>query len=309
MSFTVRSMTADDRHEVAELIYISINHWYQTHGCPPIFTGGPASCNIFFDVYEALDPDCGLVAEHNETGKLMASCFYHPRQYHVSLGIMTAHPNHFGSGAGKAILQAIIDYSNDQQKPLRLTQSAINVDSFSLYNKAGFVPRHAYQDMFLEIPETGFEPEPDGLEHVRDATLDDLSAMSELEYKISRITREKDYRYLIENKDGLWGMSVAVCPETNQLSGFLGSCHHPATNLIGPGVAINDDVATALLAHQLNQHAGKTPVFLLPVESEQLVRTAYSWGARNCEMHFCQVYGEFQPFDGVNIPTFMPETG
>ena len=163
--------------------------------------------------------------------------------------------------------------------------------------------------MFLEIPETGFEPEPDGLEHVRDATLDDLSAMSELEYKISRITRETDYRYLIENKDDLWGMSVAVCPETNQLSGFLGSCHHPATNLIGPGVAINDDGATALLAHQLNQHAGKTPVFLLPVESEQLVRTAYSWGARNCEMHFCQVYGEFQPFDGVNIPTFMPETG
>ena len=62
------------------------------------------------------------------------------------------------------------------------------------------------------------------------------------------------------------------------------------------------------LAHQLNQHRARRRV-LASVESERLVRTAYDWGARNCEMHFCQVYGEFQPFDGVNIPTFMPETG
>ena len=98
-------------------------------------------------------------------------------------------------------------------------------------------------------------------------------------------------------------------PQTSKIIGFLGSCAHPATNLVGPGVAINDDVAIALLAHQLNQHAGRTPVFLLPVESERLVRTAYDWGARNCEMHFCQVYGDYHPFEGVNIPTFMPETG
>ncbi len=309
MSFTVRTMTQADRHEVSELIYISINYWYQTHGCPPIFTGGPSSCDIFFDVYETLDPGCGIVAEHNETGKLMASCFYHPREHHVSLGIMTAHPNHFGSGAGKALLQFIIDFSEDQQKPLRLTQSAINVDSFSLYNKTGFVPRHAYQDMFLEIPEAGFAHQPEGLSHVRPATEHDIPEMSELEFQLAGITRDKDYQYLIENQDGLWSMSVYICPESGKVAGFLGSCSHPATNLIGPGIAVDDRVAIALLAHQLNQHPGKTPVFLLPVESETLVRTAYDWGARNCEMHFCQVYGDFQPFQGVNIPTFMPETG
>ena len=309
MSFTVRTMTQADRHEVSELIYISINYWYQTHGCPPIFTGGPSSCDIFFDVYETLDPGCGIVAEHNETGKLMASCFYHPREHHVSLGIMTAHPNHFGSGAGKALLQFIIDFSEDQQKPLRLTQSAINVDSFSLYNKTGFVPRHAYQDMFLEIPEAGFAHQPEGLSHVRPATGHDIPEMSELEFQLAGITRDKDYQYLIENQDGLWSMSVYICPESGKVAGFLGSCSHPATNLIGPGIGVDDRVAIALLAHQLNQHPGKTPVFLLPVESETLVRTAYDWGARNCEMHFCQVYGDFQPFQGVNIPTFMPETG
>ena len=28
MAFRIRTMTEADRHEVADLIYISINHWY-----------------------------------------------------------------------------------------------------------------------------------------------------------------------------------------------------------------------------------------------------------------------------------------
>jgi hypothetical protein len=35
----------------------------------------------------------------------------------------------------------------------------------------------------------------------------------------------------------------------------------------------------------------------------------YDWGARNCELHFCQVRGEFQAFRGISMPSFLPETG
>jgi hypothetical protein len=35
----------------------------------------------------------------------------------------------------------------------------------------------------------------------------------------------------------------------------------------------------------------------------------YDWGARNCELHLCQVRGEFQPFRGISMPSFLPETG
>jgi hypothetical protein len=44
------------------------------------------------------------------------------------------------------------------------------------------------------------------------------------------------------------------------------------------------------------------------VEKEKLVRRLYDWGARNCELHFCQVRGEFQPYRGVNLPTYLPES-
>ena len=152
----LRAMTPADKHEVGELIYCSINTWYRNHGCPPIFQGGPRVAEVFYDVYEELDPGFNVVAENPETGRLMGSCFYHPRQHHVSLGIMTVHPNYAGMGVGRALLQHIMDFTDAGGYPaLRLTQSAINVDSFSLYNKAGFVPRYAYQDMLVSVPEAG----------------------------------------------------------------------------------------------------------------------------------------------------------
>ena len=309
MTFTIRTMTSDDRHEVAELIYISINHWYQVHGMPAIFAGGPAVCNIFFDTYEALDPQCGIVAIDEESGIVIGSCFYHPREHHVSLGIMTVHPNHFGAGAGRALLDWIVELSSVQNKPVRLTQSALNVDSFSLYSKAGLVPRHAYQDMILEIPATGLDFACTAVANVRSATLADIPTLVELEMQVAGISRAQDYEFLIRNDDGNWHLSVYVCPDSGKLLGFLGSCSHLATNLMGPGVSLDEETAIALLASELNRQRGRTPVFLVPVEADKIVRAAYAWGARNCEMHFCQILGDYTPFAGVNIPTFMPETG
>ncbi len=306
--FRIRTMEERDRHEVAELIYISINHWYVKHGRPPIFRGGPAVTDVFYAVYELLDPGCGIVAENATTGRLMGSCFFHPRPQHVSLGIMNVHPNYFGTGAGKALLEFIVDFSRRQGKPLRLTQSAINLDSFSLYNKAGFVPRYAYQDMFLPVPDTGFDASPPGRDRVRDATPDDVPAMAELELDVSRITREQDYRYCIANQDGFWHVSV-IPGDTGRLDGFIISCAHTAMNMLGPCVARAEEQAIALLAHELDHHRGRAPVFLVPVECEKIVRQAYQWGARNCELHFCQVLGDFHPFQGVSMPTFLPETG
>lgn len=306
--FELRPIADSDRAEVAELIYSSINFWYRTHGAADIFRGGPAVTEVFYDVYNDLTPGSNVVAVNPKTGRLMGSCFYHPRPLHVSLGIMTVHPNYFGRGVGRALLQFIIDFARQQQKPLRLTQSAINVDSFSLYNKAGFVPRYAYQDMFLNVPVSGLEHSLPGSERVRNACPADVPAMAVLERHVSGITRELDYRYCIENRRGFWSASV-IEGANGTIDGFMISSGHPAMNLLGPCVARTEADAAALLLRHLNLYPGRAPVFLLPVEKEQLVRQAYAWGARVCEMHFCQVLGEFQPFQGVNMPTFLPETG
>src|SRR5262245_21177158 len=217
----LRPMTAADRYEVAELIYGSINVWYEKHGLPPVFAGGPRVTEVFHDVYNALTPGCNVVAEHPDTGRLMGSCYYHPRQHHVSLGIMNVHPNYFGTGVGGALLRYIIKYTEDNgYKALRLTQSAINVDSFTLYNKAGFVPRYSYQDMFIQVPEAGMNKSTPLDRRVRPATIDDVPKMAALEMEVSGISREVDYKYCIENRRGFWRAAVVEGP-SGGVEGFM----------------------------------------------------------------------------------------
>jgi len=78
--------------------------------------------------------------------------------------------------------------------------------------------------------------------------------------------------------------------------------------MLGPGVTRSGPQAAALLLAELQHHRGRTPVFLVPTQEAELVRQLYSWGARNCEIHFHQVRGTTPPQRGVSLPTFLPET-
>lgn len=308
MAIRIRTMTPDDRGEVGALIQLSLNYWYQTHGMHAVFSGNPHAADVFFEVYHELEPGCAIVAEDERTGLLAGSCFYHPRPHHYGLGIMNAHPNYFGSGVSGLLLRHIIELARSEGKPVRLTSSALNLTSFSLYTRAGFVPRCAFQDLYLKVPPGGLDvPRPDEA-RVRPARLDDVAAMAGLEMEVSGISREMDYRFCIANAQGFWHASVY---ETGQgaIDGFLISCGHPCFNMLGPGVARGEREAEALIWHELDVYRGRAPILLIPVERAGLVRALYQAGARNCEMHFCQVLGDAKPFAGVSMPTFLPETG
>ncbi len=303
-----RPMVPGDRSEVAELICLSTNYWYQAHGFPRIFSGGPDSTVLFFDVYSALPGSFGVVAEDLATGRLAGSCFYHIRPTHVSLGIMNVHPNCFGRGVARGLLEYVIDIANQGGKPLRLVSSAMNLDSYSLYTRAGFVPRAVYQDMILPVPESGLDRQVPGNAIIREGRQDDVPRMAELELAVSHIRRDDDYRHFLENPEGIWHVSIRD-GAAGEIDGFLVSCSHAGCNMLGPGVMRDQETAAALILAELDRHRGRSPVFLVPVAQSDLVRQAYSWGARNCEMHFSQVLGEFTPLEGVYMPTFMPETG
>jgi GNAT superfamily N-acetyltransferase len=304
----LRPATESDFAKVAELIHTSTNAWYQRNRNFAIFTAGPECCRLFCDVYEDLDPGCCVVAEDESSGRLMGSCFYHPRETHVSLGIMNVHPDFFGRGVASALLRFITDFADREGKPVRLVSSAMNLDSFSLYTRQGFVPRAAFQDVILCVPADGLKQSAPGLERVRPATIADIPKMVALEQEISGIRREKDYRYFIENRRGIWHASV-LDDSRGGIAGFLCSVAHPASTMLGPGVMRSDDDAAALILAELDHRRGLSPVFLIPVDRPRLVQQVYAWGGRNCEIHFAQVRGAFQPFAGIVMPTFMPETG
>ncbi len=304
----IREMRPSDKSEVSELICVSTNQWYLMHGFDANFPGGPRVTEIFYDVYSVLEGSWGIVAENKKTSRLMGTCFYHIRPTHVALGIMNVHPNYFKLGVARSLLKYITDISDRENKPLRLISSAMNLDSYSLYNQAGFIPHFIYQDILLTVPENGIKDDIPGLKNVRPATLGDVPGMVNLELEISGIQRGGDYAYFIENRDGLWHVSVWE-GNNGEINGFLASCSGHGFNMLGPGVSRDQEQATALILQEANQNKGKTILFIIPAESSRLVKRMYEWGGKNNELHFSQVRGEFTPYSGVIIQTFMPETG
>jgi GNAT superfamily N-acetyltransferase len=309
--FTIRAMRPEDRWEVAELICISTNYWYQIHGFPMIFAAGPQSTVFHFDTYHTLEGSSGIVAVDAESRHIIGSCFQHVRPTHVSLGIMNVHPNHARRGVAGALLREIVEKAGNAGKPVRLVSSAMNLDSYSLYNRAGFVTFGVYQDMTVRVPAEGFREPLAASPRVRPASLEDLDAIIDLEREVAFIERPGDYRHFLQNADGNWHVSVcADAAEPGRLEGVLVSCLHPACNMIGPGAMRTSDAAVALLQAELNVNAGHAPVFLVPVTESEMVRQAYAWGARNCELHFAQIRDGLHPrrVNGIAMPTFMPES-
>lgn len=307
--FETRLMESTDWDEVAQLIYKSLNVWHEKNRGQKLVSGPWETMRVFPRVYEALDPNgCVLIVEKS-TERIAGSCFFHPRPRHVALGILNTHPDFFGHGVGSMLLRYVIDVAQKQGKPLRLVSGTTNLDSFSLYNRAGFVPTCLYQDMVVTVPETGFPVDaPEGLT-IRDATQADIPEMVALELELSGIEREQDYRFALNNNDsGIWHTSVAIGP-AGKIEGFLVSFYDPGSNMLGPGCVRTEEQGAALIRYELNQHQGCSPVLLVPCRRRKLIAAMYALGAKNCDLHASQVLGEEYPQHGILFPTFMPETG
>ncbi len=307
----LRPLAPRDVTEHADLLYVSFNFWYWKHGWGrDYFTCTPHDTAIFYRIYNDLSPGCSIAAFEPANGRMMGSCFYHPREHHVSLGIMSVHPNYLGKGVGRALVNHITDYTDKNgYQACRITSSAINMDSFSLYNRSGFVPRIVHQDMVLTVPETGMTAAPmAGQERVRVATLADVDGMGELEMAVSHIRRDQDYRYAIKNPHRVLQANVYENDQQG-IDGFMISVKHPALNMLGPCVARSEAIALALIRHELERFRGTWTLFVVPMHNRTMVEQLYQWGAVNVETHLLSVRGEFHGVNGVNMPSFLPETG
>ena len=308
--FLLRPLRNSDIPEYTEMLYTSFNAWYWKHGWGKDYFGcKPPETSIFFDIYNDLTPGQSIAVFDNNTKRMMGACFYHPREYHVSLGIMSVHPDYWRRGVGKAMVDHIIRFTQENNyKSCRLVGSAINMNSFSLYNRSGFIPRVVHNDMVINVSADNQYARVSGEDRVRDAEIDDVAGMGELEMEVSAIRREMDYRYAIENPRRVLHASVYENDQQG-IDGFMISVKHAALNMMGPCVARTEEIALALIRNELERFTGTWVLFVVPVEKRKMVEQLYKWGAVNVETHLKQVRGEFQPFKGVNMPSFLPETG
>lgn len=301
-------LTAADREPIAQLLHRALVHWYESRlGQGARFGDSHEPFTLFPDVYEALDPgEC--VTARTESDEIVGVCFSHERETHVSVGIVATSPDAGGRGIAKKMMSLVLEKAKRLGKPARLVSSLLNLDSFSLYTRLGFVPGAIFQDLLITVPDTGLTAAaPAGIERVREAVLADTPQIADFEQSQQGIRREKDFAFFVRNEVGAWRLLISEAAD-GSVNGFLGMSTHPSCTMIGPGVAADEDTAIALLWNALDGLRGKTLVFLAPCAASRLVRTAYAWGARNVELHVAQSTSPVAGVKGIVFPTFMPET-
>ncbi len=313
-SLLLDTLTPADAEATAKLLHQALVNWYESRlGQGSRFGDKHDPFLLFPEVYEALDPGECIAARDTGSGELIGVCFSHERETHVAVGIVATAPGAAGRGVARRMMQQVLDKAKAAGKPARLVSSLLNLDSFSLYTRMGFVPGTVFQDLFLTVPKAGMTevaPPPPGAERVRAARLDEAARLADFERSLQGIRREKDWRFFLENQVGSWRVLALENAGGDALSGVLAMSTHASFTMIGPGVCEDEETAVALLWRALDELRGRGLVFLVPAAAAGLVATCYRWGARNVELHVAQATTPVPSATprGIVFPTFMPET-
>ena len=299
---------ASDDGAVAELLHRALVDWYERNlrqGAR--FGTEPAPFRRFPELYRHLDPGSAIAAR-SAAGELLGVCFHHERETHHSIGIVATAPQSAGRGVARAMVTESIRRAESARKPLRLVSSLMNLDSFSLYTRLGFVPGELFQDLLFRVPAAGMPPyaAADGL-NVRSALRGETARIADFEQGLRGIRRERDIAHFLNEAQGPWRVWVAE-DAAGRLQGFLAAHLDPELPMIGPGAACDKAAALALAWTALDAQRGREVVLLAPAAQPELIAAFYTWGGRNVELHAAQVRGPAAAACGIAFPTFFPES-
>jgi len=134
MKGILRPMVEEDVPAYSNMLKRSFNKWYRDHGWgQDYFRCKEQDLAIFWQIYKQVSHGHCVTAIDHGTGAMMGACFYHPRKYHVSLGIMCVDPVYFNQRVGRQLVYDIIGFTERRgYDALRLVSSASNTNSFSL---------------------------------------------------------------------------------------------------------------------------------------------------------------------------------
>jgi hypothetical protein len=306
MGFTLGRLQPEQFDEAAALIHASTNAWYLKNTGRVAFGCEPNGCRLFPDTYHALDAGQCITATDDATGKLIGTCYLHPRETHIGVGIVNTASDVASAGVASQMIREACAIADASGLPLRLVSSASNMDSYSLYHRQGFVARQIFQDMLLPVPEdtsvltAGIETGS-----VRLATIFDVPAIAALERELTGSYRPADWSHFVETDH--FSVLVDVASD-GSIFGALNVTNHVANCTLGPAHARDEASICRLLAAALPAVAGRTALVLVSPAATKITSLLYAWKARNADIHLLQVRGAYSTPNGVQLMTFLPES-
>ena len=307
MAVRIARLLRSEYDDAAELIHDSTNQWTLKASGKVAFNCLPTDCRLFPDMYDVTDYGECIAAYDIDSGRLVGTCYLHPRDTHIGVGIVNTAPDIAGSGVASTMIRDACQIADAACLPLRLLSSASNMDSYSLYHRAGFTTRTVFQDIhFCVTAHLLDSPSSPSTMGIRLATLDDVSAITDLEKRLTGIVRPQDWSYLIGH--GIPFQVLLIEGPGAILMGVLNATNHPANCTLGPAVAVSEAAMSSLLFASLPFVMDRTVLVLAAPTAQYLCNLLYQWGGRNTDIHLLQVRGEYTEPLGVQLMSFLPES-
>ncbi|NOZ23778.1 MAG: GNAT family N-acetyltransferase [Planctomycetes bacterium] len=232
MSLIVRPMRPEETERVMEIDCVAFGDLQEK------LTGRPFDLPMrereFFEFWQRADPEGALVAEKD--GAIIGINFNHARRRSGWFGPLAVAPGEQSAGAGKALLQAGMEYlAGARCRMIGLDTYPHNPVAVSMYLKNGFEVVGSTVQLEIHLPierlnNEGANPRAgDSSAAVEPIGAEDMVTIIGTEEELSGFNRAKDFSFLLE-WDHAFGLRVS---DGTDLAGYLWGYRKRGKGVIG----------------------------------------------------------------------------
>jgi GNAT superfamily N-acetyltransferase len=276
---------ARDIPELGRICFEAFRSIHDRHAFPRDFPDVETAIKVL-GLLSGLRQVCGVAARSD--GRLIGSNFVLLTDAVGGVGPITIDPEWQGRGAGRRLMQAVIDHAASRGvERVRLLQDSFNTASLSLYASVGFDVRETIGVM---RPPPVSDPDPT----VRLAGAAELGAVDQLCERLYRVPRGGEIREWCRN-----GIPILVREIDGRIRGYA------LPGMLGHGVSETEVDALALI-RQLSGYAPPgMEVFFLPLRQTSLYRAALRAGARLIKVMTLMSLGPYEEPGPFWMPSIL----
>ncbi len=279
----IRRATPEDAAVCGRICYDAFTKISTDHNFPPDFPSPEHGRQVLGMMFSHPGFFC-VVAE--EEGKILGSNCLDERSPVFGIGPITVDPSAQNRGAGRAMMNAVLDRTRESNAPgVRLVQAAFHNRSLALYTTLGFDPREPLS--CLQGPAIGKKIE--GCD-VRPAVEADLDACNRLCVHVHGTDRAG------ELKDGI-GRGAVVVERHGRITGYSS-----LLGFFGHTVAETNLDLQALIA---SAEKFEGPGILVPTRNAELLRWCLSNGLRIKQPLTLMTVGLYNEPSGSYLPSIL----
>ncbi len=281
-SVVIRRATAEDAAVCGRICYDAFTRVNVEHHFPPDFPSAEVAAGLLSWMFSHPAFYC-VVAESD--GRVVGSNCLDERSAIAGVGPITVDPNVQNQGAGRRLMQAVLDRSREVNAPgVRLLQATFHNRSLSLYTKLGFDAREPVSVMQGPALRTPIE----GLS-VRPARASDGAACDRVCRQVHGHDRGREFTEAIQQG------SAQVVERDGRITGYTSGLA-----FFGHSVAESNLDLQALIA-SAKEFGG--PGILVPTRNAALFRWCLGNGLRVVEPMTLMTVGLYNEPAGAYLPS------